>query len=204
GNGQHLPHRSGAQLPHQGAPRPRAVRAAGDHQRLQPAGRRGDRRGGPDRGRLRAADGQQHPRRALPGEGAAAVQSVHHTTGGGSELHQGSELREGGGRGRLPDAPHVPGVDRTPLLIPLLLALWSAEVPPADHAAVPAVVDRPAMAAKVRVELLHSWHAYEKYAWGHDELRPLSKQPRDWYGEPLLMTPVDSLDALLLMGLHDE
>jgi len=44
----------------------------------------------------------------------------------------------------------------------------------------------------------------EKYAWGHDELRPLSKQPKDWYGESLLMTPVDSLDTLLLMGFNDE
>jgi mannosidase alpha-like ER degradation enhancer 2 len=39
---------------------------------------------------------------------------------------------------------------------------------------------------------------------GHDELRPLSKEPRDWYGQSLLMTPVDSLDTLLLMGFNDE
>ena len=67
-----------------------------------------------------------------------------------------------------------------------------------------APVDRPAMAAKVRAEFLHSWKAYEQYAWGHDELRPISKQPRDWYGQSLLMTPVDSLDTLLLMGFKDE
>jgi len=60
------------------------------------------------------------------------------------------------------------------------------------------------MAAKVRAEFLHSWKAYEKYAWGHDELRPLTRQPRDWYGQSLLMTPVDSLDTLLLMGFNDE
>jgi len=65
-------------------------------------------------------------------------------------------------------------------------------------------VDRAAMAAKVRAEFLHSWKAYEQYAWGHDELRPLTKQPRDWYGQSLLMTPVDSLDTLLLMGFNDE
>lgn len=69
---------------------------------------------------------------------------------------------------------------------------------------VAAPVDRPAMAAKVRAEFLHSWKAYEQYAWGHDELRPISKQPRDWYGQSLLMTPVDSLDTLLLMGFKDE
>jgi mannosidase alpha-like ER degradation enhancer 2 len=69
-----------------------------------------------------------------------------------------------------------------------------------------APVDRPAMAAKARAELLVSWHAYEQYAWGHDELRPLTKQPRDWYGDgqSLLITPVDSLDTLLLLGCNEE
>src|SRR3954449_2075763 len=65
-------------------------------------------------------------------------------------------------------------------------------------------IDRAAMAAKVRAEFLDSWKAYEQYAWGHDELKPLSKQPRDWYGESLLMTPVDSLDTLILLGCKDE
>src|ERR1700730_16279245 len=60
------------------------------------------------------------------------------------------------------------------------------------------------MAARVRAEFLYSWQSYEKYAWGHDELRPISKTPRDWYGESVLMTPVDSLDTLILMGLKDE
>jgi mannosidase alpha-like ER degradation enhancer 2 len=60
------------------------------------------------------------------------------------------------------------------------------------------------LATRVRAELLHSWNAYEKYAWGHDELRPISKTPRDWYGESLLMTPVDALDTLILTGLKDE
>src|SRR3954449_7061648 len=65
-------------------------------------------------------------------------------------------------------------------------------------------IDRAAMAAKVRAEFLDSWKAYEKYAWGHDELRPLTKQPRDWYGQSLLITPVDALDTMLLMHLDDE
>ena len=60
------------------------------------------------------------------------------------------------------------------------------------------------MAARVRSEFLFSWQAYEKYAWGHDELRPVSRTVRDWYGESLLMTPVDSLDTLILMGFKDE
>jgi mannosidase alpha-like ER degradation enhancer 2 len=65
-------------------------------------------------------------------------------------------------------------------------------------------LDRPALAAAVRTELLHAWRGYERHAWGHDELRPLSRGVRDWYGESLLMTPVDSLDTLLLAGLDGE
>jgi mannosidase alpha-like ER degradation enhancer 2 len=61
------------------------------------------------------------------------------------------------------------------------------------------------MRDKVRAEFLHAWHGYEQYAWGHDELRPISKTPRDWHGDDsLLMTPVDALDTMLVMGLNDE
>jgi mannosidase alpha-like ER degradation enhancer 2 len=61
-----------------------------------------------------------------------------------------------------------------------------------------------ALADQVKAEFLHSWRAYEKYAWGHDELRPVSRTARDWYGDSLLMTPVDALDTMLIMGLDDE
>ena len=37
-------------------------------------------------------------------------------------------------------------------------------------------VDRRVLAARVRAEFLHAWRGYERYAWGHDELRPLSKE----------------------------
>src|ERR1700751_1097031 len=60
------------------------------------------------------------------------------------------------------------------------------------------------VAARVRTEFLHAWNNYERYAWGHDALRPLSKTPHDWYGESLLMTPVDALDTLVLMKLDGE
>jgi len=64
--------------------------------------------------------------------------------------------------------------------------------------------DRAQMAAAVRTEFLHAWSGYRRYAWGHDALKPLSKQPHDWYATSLLMTPVDALDTLLLMGLDAE
>ncbi len=60
------------------------------------------------------------------------------------------------------------------------------------------------LAARVRTEFLHAWNNYEHYAWGHDALRPLSKTARDWYGQSLLMTPVDALDTLILMHLDAE
>ncbi|HEX5340790.1 MAG TPA: glycoside hydrolase family 47 protein [Gammaproteobacteria bacterium] len=60
------------------------------------------------------------------------------------------------------------------------------------------------MTARVKAEFLHAWNNYVRYAWGHDELRPLSKKPFDWYGQSLLMTPVDALDTLVIMGLHQQ
>jgi mannosidase alpha-like ER degradation enhancer 2 len=60
------------------------------------------------------------------------------------------------------------------------------------------------LAARVKAEFLHAWRNYERYAWGHDALRPLSKTPHDWYGQSLLMTPVDALDTLILMKLDSE
>lgn len=60
------------------------------------------------------------------------------------------------------------------------------------------------LAAEVKAEFLHAWNGYKKYAWGHDDLKPLSKTHRDWYSQPLLMTPVDSLDTMIIMGLDEE
>ena len=60
------------------------------------------------------------------------------------------------------------------------------------------------MAERVRQEFRHAWDGYKQYAWGHDALKPLSKTYHDWYGVPLLMSPVDGLDTMILMGLNDE
>ena len=60
------------------------------------------------------------------------------------------------------------------------------------------------LAAEVKAEFLHAWNGYRKYAWGHDDLKPLSKTHHDWYPQPLLMTAVDALDTMILMELNDE
>lgn len=48
----------------------------------------------------------------------------------------------------------------------------------------------------------HSWQAYRKYAWGHDELAPVSKTYSEWFG--LGLTIVDSLDTMYIMGFKEE
>ena len=61
-----------------------------------------------------------------------------------------------------------------------------------------------AAAAQVRGAFLHAWSGYERYAWGHDQLLPLSRGSRDWYPASLVMTPLDAFDTMLLMGLRAE
>src|SRR6185295_10221094 len=65
-------------------------------------------------------------------------------------------------------------------------------------------IDKQQMSSRVKVEFLHAWNGYKKSCWGHDDLKPLSKTCRDWYGTTILMTPVDSLDSLYLLGFKDE
>jgi mannosidase alpha-like ER degradation enhancer 2 len=94
--------------------------------------------------------------------------------------------------------------ERSPAFFSILVTL-AALYPGRRTAALPTPgIDRAALAASVKAEFLFSWKAYEKYAWGHDELKPMSRTVRDWYGEPLLMTPVDALDTMLLMGLRED
>lgn len=48
----------------------------------------------------------------------------------------------------------------------------------------------------------HAWRGYKKYAWGKDELKPISKESNEWFN--LGLTLVDSLDTIWLMGLREE
>lgn len=65
-------------------------------------------------------------------------------------------------------------------------------------------VDKKAMTERVKTEFKHAWDGYKTTCWGHDDLKPLTKTCRDWYGQSLLMTPVDSLDSLYLLGFKKE
>lgn len=60
---------------------------------------------------------------------------------------------------------------------------------------------------KVKEMMKHGWDNYVKYAWGKNELKPVSKRDHSGsvFGSASMgATIVDSLDTLLIMGLHDE
>jgi ER degradation enhancer, mannosidase alpha-like 2 len=86
-----------------------------------------------------------------------------------------------------------------PLLTRMLVLILSST---ASFQAQP--LNKNKLAAEVKAEFLHAWNGYKKYAWGHDDLKPLSKTHHDWYPQPLLMTPVDSLDTMIIMGFKEE
>ena len=55
----------------------------------------------------------------------------------------------------------------------------------------------------VKAAMKHAWNGYTKYAWGFDELKPLSHHgTNNWGG--MGVTLVDSLDTLWIMGLKSE
>ncbi|MBL0056872.1 MAG: glycoside hydrolase family 47 protein [Chitinophagaceae bacterium] len=60
------------------------------------------------------------------------------------------------------------------------------------------------MMEKVKAAARHAWKGYKDYAWGADDLRPLTKTSRNWYKESMLMTPVDAFDTFTILGLKTE
>ncbi|MEH0167105.1 glycoside hydrolase family 47 protein [Roseateles microcysteis] len=94
-------------------------------------------------------------------------------------------------------------------LIKGLCVALVALLPALPQAAAPALkpvteAESAVLAQRVKEATRHAWQGYKQYAWGHDALKPLSKKPHDWYAKSLLMTPVDALDTLILMGLKEE
>jgi len=55
----------------------------------------------------------------------------------------------------------------------------------------------------IKESMKYVWNNYEKYAWGKDELKPLSQRGHNNWGG-LGFTLVDSLDTLWLMDMKDE
>jgi ER degradation enhancer, mannosidase alpha-like 2 len=94
------------------------------------------------------------------------------------------------------------------LAFTIVFAAACASAPPATGPGAarraPAPSDAP-LAEQVKQELLRAWNGYKQFAWGQDDLLPISRKGRNWYGsETLHMTAVDSLSTLAVMGLNDE
>lgn len=47
----------------------------------------------------------------------------------------------------------------------------------------------------------HAWSGYKEFAWGHDNLKPISMGSNDWFG--LGLTIVDALDTIYIMDLQE-
>lgn len=87
---------------------------------------------------------------------------------------------------------------------PAVVLLACLALPAVISAAADKGLDKAGYAEAVKQEFRHAWENYKAYAWGRDELMPLSKTSHDWYADPLLMTPVDAFDTMALMGLDKE
>lgn len=85
--------------------------------------------------------------------------------------------------------------------------LWTKDeaVPPSQTKIIdPGKIDKAGYAEKIKQMFLHGWKAYKKYAWGKDQLKPVSKIGENWYSESFLLTPVDAFTTMKLMGLKEE
>jgi hypothetical protein len=98
--------------------------------------------------------------------------------------------------------PHASREIRGILVSSLLILVIC--IRPEELSAQPPVTHNQFLAEQVRKEMQRSWLAYTKYAWGHDELRPISKGFRDWYSNPLFLTPIDAYGTLEIMGFEEE
>ncbi|XP_069742956.1 mannosyl-oligosaccharide 1,2-alpha-mannosidase IA isoform X2 [Narcine bancroftii] len=60
--------------------------------------------------------------------------------------------------------------------------------------------------AKIKEMMKHAWENYKRYAWGSNELKPLSRHQHSssLFGNIQGATIVDALDTLYIMGMHDE
>ena len=95
-------------------------------------------------------------------------------------------------------------MEKTILLISIVIFLFASQNLSSQVVDSDASLDKKQLAEKVKAEFLHAWNGYKKYAWGHDDLKPLSKTYNDWHNESLLMTPVDAFSTMKIMQLEEE
>lgn len=62
------------------------------------------------------------------------------------------------------------------------------------------------IAGEVRTEFLHAWTGYKRFAWGFDEVRPVSGTSSNFFieGHSFGLSIIEALDTLYVMELDDE
>ncbi|MCQ4079791.1 glycoside hydrolase family 47 protein [Streptomyces sp. RB6PN25] len=63
-----------------------------------------------------------------------------------------------------------------------------------------------AAAEEIKTEFLHAWNGYKQFAWGHDEVHPLSGTYSEFFvpGQPIGLSIIEALDTLYVMELDQE
>ncbi|HEV2373456.1 MAG TPA: glycoside hydrolase family 47 protein [Streptosporangiaceae bacterium] len=90
---------------------------------------------------------------------------------------------------------------------PLLAGTASAATLPPARRGVPAVLPPDSVVtADVRNQFLHAWNGYKKFAWGADEVHPLSGTASDFFvnGHSVGLSIIEALDTLYVMELDTE
>jgi len=61
-------------------------------------------------------------------------------------------------------------------------------------------------ATQIRNEFLHAWNGYKQFAWGHDEVHPVSGTFSEFFvpGHPIGLSIIEALDTLYVMELDAE
>ncbi|KAL1965638.1 hypothetical protein VTN77DRAFT_5315 [Rasamsonia byssochlamydoides] len=65
-------------------------------------------------------------------------------------------------------------------------------------------IDWEARREKVKDAFVVSWDGYEKYGWGYDEYRPISKKGRHMIEDGMGWMIVDALDTMMIMNLTSQ
>jgi hypothetical protein len=62
------------------------------------------------------------------------------------------------------------------------------------------------VAHEIRDEFLHAWNGYKKFAFGHDQVLPVSGMSQEFFvdGHSIGLSIIEALDTLYVMGLDDE
>lgn len=62
------------------------------------------------------------------------------------------------------------------------------------------------IAQEVKDEFVHAWTAYKRFAWGADEVQPISGKPKNFFvpSHSFGLSIIEAMDTLYVMGLDDE